>query len=368
MADVKITSVVNTPSDQIITVDEMASVTATSGASLVGINDAGDYYTATTVEGALQEIQTDVATAYVPYTGATTNVDLGSKTLTTTGLVTVGSEKLKYDGSNYADITIGSTGGVTLNATGVDASWGFSDLVRFNENTQLYSDSKKHYLGAGNDMTVWYDGTDGQIKTSDVAPSDLNITCGANKTIELQNVVYDDLRVTPAGFDRAGVADPSLVSYTPTGSAIATYLYEFQKDDIAYFTVQLPHTYKTGQDIKVHVHWTPGLRGNEESGKYVGWKVDYTWANINGTFGAMGTADLSDVCDGTDDKHQMTPEVTITGSGKGISSMLICNIKRTDTGTDDTWTGTASGALPMILEIDFHFPIDTVGSRDWGAK
>ena len=48
--------------------------------------------------------------------------------------------------------------------------------------------------------------------------------------------------------------------------------------------------------------------------------------------------------------------------------MLICNIKRTDTGTDDTWAGTASGSLPMILEIDFHYEIDTIGSREPASK
>ena len=179
--------------------------------------------------------------------------------------------------------------------------------------------------------------------------------------------VWDDMRVTPAGFDKVGIADPALVSYTPAGS-IATYLYEFQKDDIAYFTVQMPHNYKVGEDIYVHVHWTPGPNGNEENGNTVGWKVDYTWASINGTFGALTTADLSDACDGTDHKHQMTPDVQIAGDSKGISSMLLCNIKRTDTGTDDTWTGTASGALPLLLEVDFHYPIDTVGSRDRSSK
>lgn len=181
---------------------------------------------------------------------------------------------------------------------------------------------------------------------------------------------YDDMRVTPAGFDRAGVKDPSLVSYTPTGSSIETYLYEWQVDDIAYFTIQLPHAYKVGEDIKVHVHWTPGLNGNEEDTHTVGWKVDYSWANINAAFPVMLTADLSDACDGVDDKHQMTPEATIDGHtvAKGISSMLICNIKRTDTGTDDTWVGTASGSLPLILEIDFHVPLDTLGSRDWISK
>jgi hypothetical protein len=63
----------------------------------------------------------------------------------------------------------------------------------------------------------------------------------------------------------------------------------------------------------------------------------------------------------------MTPEVTIDGhtSAKHISSMLLCNVKRTDTGADDTWTD-AQG--PLLLEIDFHYPIDTVGSRQAGTK
>lgn len=52
----EIVSVVNTPSNQIVTVDKLASITSSSGASLVGVNDAGGYYDNTTVEGALQEI------------------------------------------------------------------------------------------------------------------------------------------------------------------------------------------------------------------------------------------------------------------------------------------------------------------------
>lgn len=198
--------------------------------------------------------------------------------------------------------------------------------------------------------------------------NDLTITCAADKTVVFNPVVYDDLRITPAGFDRAGVADPALVSYTPSGSGIATYLYEFQVDDIAYFTAQMPHSYKQGENITVHVHWTAGTKGTTENTRTVGWKVDYSWANIDGTFSAMATADLSDATDNADHKHQMTPSGTLTGSSKNISSMLICNIKRTDTGTDDTWAGTASGSLPMILEIDFHYPIDTVGSRTATSK
>lgn len=182
------------------------------------------------------------------------------------------------------------------------------------------------------------------------------------------STVWDDIRVTPAGFDRAGIADPALVSYQPSGSGTATFLYEWQKNDIAYFTIQLPHSYKLGSSLWAHVHWTAGANGVAESGNTVGWKIDYSWANINETFGAMTTIDLSDACDGVNHKHQMTPNVEIIGTNKRVSSMLICNIKRTDTGTDDTWSGTASGSLPLLLEIDFHYEIDTIGSRERASK
>jgi hypothetical protein len=180
--------------------------------------------------------------------------------------------------------------------------------------------------------------------------------------------VWDDIRIVPGSFDRPGSADPAIVGLTPGGSGTTTFFFEFAKDDLASFYVQLPHSYKLGSDIKVHIHWTPGNRGNEENATTVGWKIDYSWASINSAFGVMATLDLSDACDGTDWKHQMTPDVTITGTDKGISSMLVCNVKRTDTGTDDTWAGTASGSLPLLLEVDFHFEMDSLGSFSSSSK
>lgn len=174
-------------------------------------------------------------------------------------------------------------------------------------------------------------------------------------------VVWDDLRITPGSFDRPGSSDPAIVAYA-IGGGSNTYLWEFAKNNIASFTIQMPHNYAAGQSIYAHIHWTPGTRGNEENGNKVGWKLDYSWVSIDGTFGALATLDLSDACDGTDHKHQMTPDVVISGVGKGISSMLVCNVKRTDTGTDDTWSGTINGQLPLLLEIDFHYPISRIGS------
>ena len=39
-----------------------------------------------------------------------------------------------------------------------------------------------------------------------------------------------------------------------------------------------------------------------------------------------------------------------------------------DTGTDDTWSSTTSGQLPLLLEVDFHYPLSTVGSKTHSSK
>jgi hypothetical protein len=269
-------------------------------------------------------------------------------------------------GASNVSITT-STGGIAPNASRGDHVHYFSHLAFI---TGGSTDQILVKSSATNYDTKWTRNLLLSSLGTFGSPVDLPVDCGAQKTIELVQVVYDDVRITPGAFDRPGSSDPAIVLYYPNAGAIGTYLYEFAKNNFVSFAVQIPHGYKTGSDISVHVHWTPGPNGAAENGKTVGWKVDYSWANIDGTFGDMQTADLSDACDGTNHKHQMTPEVVIDGhtAAKHISSMLICNLRRTDTGADDTWTGTLAGALPMILEVDFHFPIDTIGSRQAGAK
>jgi hypothetical protein len=238
---------------------------------------------------------------------------------------------------------------------------------------QLHTISTTEQLRLGYDTSNYLSATVGSsnaVTLTNAVAADININCGTDKTVVLTETVWDDMRVNIGNLSRPGGSDPAWVAYDVNGGGVSTYLLEFAKNNYGTFTVQLPHSYKTGTDIYCHAHWTPGANGAAENGKTVGWKVEYSWANINGNFGTMASLDLSDACDGTNHKHQMTPDVVIDchTAAKGISSMLICNIKRTDTGADDTWAGTAAGALPMLLEVDFHFEIDTVGSRQISAK
>lgn len=173
---------------------------------------------------------------------------------------------------------------------------------------------------------------------------------------------WDDLRIVPGAFSFAGAADPTLASWQPGAAGTTFKLYEFAKNDVAYALIQIPHKYLVGSDLKPHIHWTPGTQGNEESGNLVGWKLNYSAAAATGTFPQSSQVDLQDACDGTDHAHQITPSGTISGTGLDISSIIVLQITRTDTGTDDTWSGTTTGSLPLLLEVDLHYQIDTMGS------
>ena len=172
--------------------------------------------------------------------------------------------------------------------------------------------------------------------------------------------VWDDLRIVPGAFEFAGVSDPALTTWQPGGSGATFRVYEFASGDEVFFTCQLQHKYKVGTDLKPHVHWTPGDRGNEENGNTVAWKVDYSWASINGVFAPSTTVDLTDTCNGIDDRHEISPSGTVVSADQGISSMLVCRLYR-DAG--DTWSSAVVGQQPILLEFDFHFEIDTLGSE-----
>ncbi len=180
--------------------------------------------------------------------------------------------------------------------------------------------------------------------------------------------VWDDLRIVPGAFQFGGSADPTISDWQPGGSGATFKVYKFQKNDEAFASCQMPHSYKLGSDIYFHLHWTPGDRGNEESGATVGWKLDYSIANTGSDFPASTTLDLSDACSGADDRHEKAASVQVSGAGLTLSHAILLRIYRTDTGADDTWTGVTAAQSPVLLEIDIHFEMDTVGSRQERVK
>jgi hypothetical protein len=247
-------------------------------------------------------------------------------------------------GAWVAKFTIDSSGDITV----------ANDII-------LPADNDKIYIGGGKDASIYYDGTDLHLKTSEVAASDLKLTTGAAKTLELQTVVWDDLRVPLENTKLTPTkSEPEFAAFID-----GTYLYGFKAtnaaDESLHFVAQIPHGYKFGTDLYPHIHWCPS---NTDTGD-VEWELEYLIANQDVAFGATA-ATLSETvaAPGTAFQHTRTYFDAIPGSAiTSLSTMLICRLTRRADLVTDTFTGTA-----WALEFDFHYSIDTIGSRQATVK
>lgn len=185
-------------------------------------------------------------------------------------------------------------------------------------------------------------------------------TIEADGTIEFNGdaTVWDDLRV-PGTSVQKGASAPDLVAFLGAGNLLVNAFNGNATVEQVYFTIQLPHSYKEGSDITPHVHWTP----TDANAGDVKWQLEYSWANIDATFPAVTTIIATDSTDTTAWKHHFVDFSVISGTGKTISSMLICRLFRDPTDGADTY-----GSDATFLEFDVHFEIDTVGSRQIMTK
>ncbi len=236
-----------------------------------------------------------------------------------------------------------------------------TDIMAFEDATKYTFDNDVDLLT--NDLTTTGGVTAGASTFGDGGTTDY-VAFGAGGEVTLHGTAktWDDIRIVPGAFQFAGVSDPTLESWQPGGAGATFKVYKFKKDDEVFFTCQVPHNYLEGSDLLPHLHWTPGDRGNEENGATVGWKIDVSWANRGVVFPASETISLSDACTGTDDLHEKTASGNMSGTNKTISGVIQGRLYRSDTGADDTWAGAIAAQSPIILEIDFHYEIDGLGS------
>ena len=167
-------------------------------------------------------------------------------------------------------------------------------------------------------------------------------------------VVWDDLQVPISSIRLGGVAPADEVAYK--GGIVLSF--DDGSDEYVYFVAQIPHSYNEGSDLDFHLHWTPKVSGSGSGAENVKWDLTYSWINIGGSFPAESSATVTiDVQDDSADDHKIDDVVTLSGSGKKVSSILICSLKR-DTAVANNYADEA-----YVIAIDFHFEKDTVGSR-----
>ena len=170
--------------------------------------------------------------------------------------------------------------------------------------------------------------------------------------------VYDDLRVPVTSTTKGGSKEPTFTKIADNGGGsqgVFDEQFSPKLEQELYFTAQLPHSYKEGSDIHPHVHWAPTSIGSGD----VVWGLECTWSNINEAFGNTSIISSTDAADQVNNKMQLASFTAINGAGKLVSSMLACRVFRDATNLADDYSDPAS-----LLEIDFHFQIDKLGTAE----
>lgn len=291
--------------------------------------------------------------SYNTYLGYLTDYDSAAVNLTNSMALGANAGFTKSNQVVIGDDNIDETllkGTVIINELG-DASWDFR-VESDTEVNQIFLDSSadKLYLG-GNTNAV-------------------TIDKGGELTLIGTAIVWEDLRVPVTSTKLGGTKDPHFTVFKTNGAGSqGVFLYWFDKttEEELYFTCQVPHAYKEGTNLIAHIHWIPKTNGGANA--VVSWGLEYTWANYVAVFANTSIiytnthlpADASLVAD----KHYMSSFAAINGAGKTISSMLVCRVFRDagGTGLTDDYNDDAG-----MLEIDFHFENDTMGSKTETAK
>lgn len=147
---------------------------------------------------------------------------------------------------------------------------------------------------------------------------------------------------------------------TQSSKGVVVRAFNSSIEEEVYFEVQMPHSWKEGTIIYPHVHWVP-LSSATSAESNVSWGLEYTWSNINELFDDTNIISNNvTMSDGSliADNHYVTILGAIDGTGKKISSMILCRLFRDATGvlSEDNYTGLAG-----LLEFDIHYQSDSFG-------
>lgn len=179
--------------------------------------------------------------------------------------------------------------------------------------------------------------------------------------LEGDATAWDDLRFPAQGINPVGLSAPPA---TDTADPyMGSLLFDPATINVVAGIAQMPHNWKEGSAISPHIHWTPTSTG----GGNVVWRFSYMVANINEAFsGSLTVMDPVIAAAGTDaNAHLLTsfePDIDMTG--KTISCIVMWKLERVaNDGTNDTYAADA-----RLLELDFHYEIDSFGSNAMTTK
>jgi hypothetical protein len=233
------------------------------------------------------------------------------------------------------------------------------DYLQFSDDI-MFPDNEAVKFGTGVDMDIYYDGTDAWIHTDLVAASDLNIDCGTDKTIELQESVWEDVQF-PISDGRLPVA-----SY-PDWATLTTNTAEFQFDIDEYIDLrsnELNHGWKEGTTGNFHLHISIPDANSTGSSRYAKFTLYVAYVNSSSIWTETSLTAEKEIPDGSSALENFYLDMgDVSFSGLQIETQVKLRIKRiAATG------GTEYGSDVFIHQVGAHLEQNTLGSRQENIK
>jgi hypothetical protein len=224
----------------------------------------------------------------------------------------------------------------------------------------LQQDNVKLLLGAGSDASMYYNGTDLYLLTDEVAASDFKIDCGTDKTLELQESVWDDIQF-PISSGRRAVANQ------PTWTALTTNTSEFAFDIDDYIDLssnELNHGWKEGTTGNFHLHIAIPVANATGSSRYAQFTLYVAYVNASKIWTETSLTAEYEIPDGSSINENFYLDMgDVSFSGLTIGTQVKCRIKRiAATG------GTEYADDVFIHQVGLHVEYNTIGSRQEGTK
>lgn len=228
-------------------------------------------------------------------------------------------------------------------------------LLVYNNGTGSLTDKGVYYW---ND-SVWVKALNGGYGSNRVSISD-------DGTLILKGNAscFNDLVVNPYTALNNGTSKPNWTKFIEPSIFTWEFIDGSDSPEL-FFMVQMPHNYKEGSTIYPHVHWSSTTAPGTNRVK---WVLDYQWVNLGSSFTATTSTSVNGytIADSNPSKSLAAYESTITvlgtsgisGTGRTISSILLCRLHRLSSDVNDTFSGSA-----FLLSFDFHYEIDSFGSN-----
>jgi hypothetical protein len=177
---------------------------------------------------------------------------------------------------------------------------------------------------------------------------------------------WDDLRFPASRFQLGAARPPALVVWATDGAGSQGVLaLEFADEPVneeqVFFDAQMPHGWREGSQLDVHIHYSP------EDTTVCNYRmcVEYMVASIGSNFPANTTVTCVDFASSAiATKHSLVDLIDITMTGETISAVVKGRLVRNSAHVNDT----CNGKKLYLHTFDIHHELDRPGSRSELSK